>query len=282
MRKNESTFMALDKAYDDASIVVFGVPYDGTTSYRPGTRFASSEMRNNFDGLETYSPYLDLDLEDANICDAGDLDIPFGNVSRALAMIEEETMMIVNDGKTPFMVGGEHLVTLGAVKAVSKKHPNLKVIHFDAHADLRNDYMGEPLSHATVIRRCHALLEENSVFQFGIRSGTKDEFTFSEGHTYMERYSVATIKDVVATLNDEPVYITIDLDVLDPSVFPGTGTPEPGGVSFSDLMNAVHSLQGLNIVGADVVELSPQYDTTGASTAVACKIMRELLLVMEK
>ncbi len=278
MNRDILTYMAFDNDYQESKIVLFGAPFDGTVSFRPGTRFASAAMRQDSYGLETYSPYLDMDMEDHGLFDSGDLDLPFGNKVRVLDMIEAHTSQILADGKIPMMIGGEHLVTLGAFRAVQKKYEDVVILHFDAHADLRADYMDEPLSHATVIRRCHDIVGDGRIWQFGIRSGTKEEFTFAKDHTVMERYEVASAPAIATSLGKTPVYVTIDLDVLDPSIFPGTGTPEPGGVTFKQLMEAIHGLKGLNIVGADIVELSPQYDQSGVSTAAACKVWRELTL----
>ena len=280
--KNISTFIACDSEYDDSHMVIFGAPFDSTTSYRPGTRFGSKAIRNESFGIETYSPYQDKDLEDISVFDGGDLELVFGNPVKALDQIEEFTAQILNDGKVPFMIGGEHLVTLGAVRAVSKKYQDLHIIHFDAHADLREDYLGEKLSHATVMRRCWELIGDNRIYQFGIRSGDRSEFTWAREHVFTNKFNLNGLDEVIKKLWDKPVYLTIDLDVLDPSQFCGTGTPEAGGVDFMTLLNAVVSLSGLNIVALDMNELSPQYDLSGASTALACKLLREILLALYK
>ncbi|MDU7964280.1 MAG: agmatinase, partial [Clostridium perfringens] len=196
-----------------------------------------------------------------------------------LALIEDFSTKVVEDGKIPAMIGGEHLVTLGAFRGVFKKYPDVHVIHFDAHADLREDYLGQKLSHATVIHRVWDLVGDNKIFQFGIRSGEKEEFLWAKDHVYTNKFNCNTLDYAIEKVKDKPVYVTIDLDVLDPSVFPGTGTPEPGGIQFNELLNSILKLRGLNIVGFDINELSPQYDQTGASTAVACKVLREMLLV---
>ncbi|WP_427337773.1 agmatinase [Caloranaerobacter sp. DY30410] len=282
LNKNIHTFIGFDSEYEDSQIVVFGAPFDGTTSFRPGTRFAPAIMRNESYGLETYSPYLDRDLTDIKVYDAGDLEFPFGNTKKVLDMIEEFTKNVLNDGKIPVMIGGEHLVTLPSVKAVYEKYKDLYVLHFDAHTDLREDYMGEKLSHATVIRRVWEFLGDGRIYQFGIRSGEREEFEWAKKHTKMTKFTYEGLEDVVNELKGKKVYITIDLDILDPSVFPGTGTPEPGGISFNDMMDIIGILKNLNIVGADIVELSPHYDNSGASTAVACKILRELVLAISK
>lgn len=283
MNKNIHTFIGCDNEYKESSIVLFGAPFDGTTSYRPGARFASNAMRNESIGIETYSPYLDKDLEDYKIFDGGDLEFGFGNPAKVVAKIKEYTSNILKDNKIPAMIGGEHLVTLGAVQAAFEKYNNLHIIHFDAHADLRDKYLDESLSHATVMHRIWDIVGDNKIFQFGIRSGEKYEFEFAKNHTYMNKFDMKTLDDIINKLKNKPVYITIDLDVLDSSVFPGTGTPEAGGITFKELVNAVMMFQNLeNIVAFDINELSPILDTSGASTACACKILREMLLVTAK
>ena len=283
MNKNIHTFISCDNEYDESQIVIFGAPFDGTTSYRPGTRFAAAAMRNESIGIETYSPYQDRDLEDYNIFDGGDLEFVFGNPAKNIVIIKEYAAGLLKDNKIPAMIGGEHLVTLGAVQAVAEKYNDLHIIHFDAHADLRDDYLGEKLSHATVLHRVWDIVGDNKIFQFGIRSGEKGEFEFAKNHTYMNKFDMKTLDEVIAKLKNKPVYITIDLDVLDSSVFPGTGTPEAGGITFKELINAIMLFQNLeNIVAFDINELSPMLDASGASTACACKVLREMLLAVSK
>lgn len=279
---NIETFIGCDAPYEEAKIVLFGAPFDSTTSFRPGTRFGSAAMRHESFGLETYSPYQDADVTDYSIFDSGDLEICFGSATKALADIKERASIILKDGKLPLLIGGEHLVTLGAVEAVLEKYPNLHIIHFDAHTDLRDDYLGAKLSHACVIRRCHDLVGDGRIHQFCIRSGEREEFSFARKHTDFHPFSFEGLKDTVLKLQEEkvPVYFTIDLDCLDPGVFPGTGTPEAGGVSFLDLLNAIQLVSTTNVVAADVNELAPNLDPTGVSTATACKVLRELLLAL--
>ena len=280
MKPNIETFIGCESDYGDADMVIFGAPFDSTTSYRPGARFGSSAMRHESFGLETYSPYQNTDLTDYKIFDGGDLELCFGNSKTALADIENCTEHILADHKIPVLLGGEHLVTLGSVQAVYKKYPEMHILHFDAHADLRDEYLGEPLSHACVMRRCHDLLGDGRIHQFCIRSGEREEFLFAKAHTDFHPFDFTGLEPLVCALEESrtPVYLTIDLDCLDPSVFPGTGTPEAGGVSFLQLLKAIVSAGRLNIVGADVNELAPMLDASGASTAAACKVLRELLL----
>ena len=284
MNKNIETFIACEAEYEEADIVLFGAPFDGTTSNRPGTRFAPRAIRTESFGLETYSPYQDKDLTDISVFDSGDLELCFGNAERVLNDIEERTAKILEDGKLPFMIGGEHLVTLGPVRATAKEHPNLHIIHFDAHTDLRDDYMGEKLSHATVLRRCHDVLGDGRIYQFGIRSGDRSEFRWAEeGHVTTNKFNFNGLEEAIKEIGNKPVYLTIDLDVLDPSEFPGTGTPEAGGVSYTQLLNAIFTVcKNANVVACDINELSPTYDQSGISTALACKVVRELLLALKK
>ena len=280
MNRNVETFIGCDCEYKDAKIVLFGAPFDSTTSFRPGARFGSSAIRHESFGIETYSPYQDKDLLDKKVFDCGDLELSFGSPEAALSDIEEQTRTILNDGKFPLMIGGEHLVTLGAFRAVFEKYPDAHIIHFDAHCDLRDDYLGVSLSHACVLRRCFDLVGDGRIHQFCIRSGERDEFLFAKEHTDMHKFNFDGLKEVCEELamNNTPVYFTIDLDCMDPSVFCGTGTPEAGGVSFTELLGAILTVSKTNIVGADINELAPMLDQSGASTAVACKTLRELIL----
>ena len=276
-------FIGAESVFGAAGVVLFGAPYDSTTSFRPGTRFGPSAVRTESFGIETYSPYQDRDLEtDVRVHDAGDLELPFGAPDRALEMIEAKAAEILDAGKVPFLLGGEHLVTLGSVRAVARRHPDLRIIHFDAHADLREDYLGVRLSHACVMRWCHDILGDGRIWQFGIRSGTRDEFAFMKaGHVVTEPFTAKTLAGL-SFPKGTPVYLTVDLDVLDPSEFPGTGTQEAGGLRFAELHSALcEILSRFNVVALDNVELSPALDPSGRSTALACKLLREELLAMK-
>ncbi len=282
LKPNVQTFIACDADYKDAKIVLYGAPYDCTTSFRPGARFGPAAIRGESFGIETYSPYQDRDLADCLIFDSGDMELCFGDSTLALRDISKRAERILRDGKLPFLIGGEHLVTFGAVREVYKKYPDLHIIHFDAHADLRQDYLGAKLSHACVMRRCHDLVGDGRIHQFCIRSGDRTEFEFAKSHTDMHPFDFSGLDETVAALKESraPVYITVDLDCLDPSCFPGTGTPEAGGVNFKELLAALVKVCALNVVGADINELAPTLDSSGASTAMACKVTREFLLAL--
>lgn len=282
MKANNNSFIGFDSNFEESEIVLFSVPFDGTTSFRPGTRFAGSYMRNDSYALETYSPYLNKDLNDYKLFDLGEIEVYLGNSKKTLESIYSTTKKILDENKIPLMIGGEHLVTLGSIKAISEKYFDLHIIHFDAHTDLRDTFFGENLSHATVLRRVWDIVGDDKIFQFGIRSGSKKEFEWAEKHTFLQKFEIDKINEIVESIIDKPIYITIDLDVLDPSCFSGTGTPEPGGISYKELIKAIKIMSKLkNIVGVDIVELSPMLDASGASTAVACKTLRELTLAIK-
>lgn len=282
LSKNIVNFIGCGGEYEESRIVIFGAPFDSTTSFRPGTRFGSQAIRNESYGLETYSPYQKKDLTDFKIFDSGDLELPIGDTARVLYQIEDRAGEILRDGKLPFMIGGEHLVTLGSVRAAAKKYPDLCIVHFDAHADLRQDYLGVELSHACVLRRCWELVGDDRIFQFGIRSGDREEFLWAEkGHVNMHPFDLKGLSRAVDRISGKPVYFTLDLDVLDPSVFPGTGTPEAGGVTFLELLQTVLLVCGkCRVIACDVNELCPPFDQSGVSTATAGKIVREMLLAL--
>ena len=281
---NVETFIGCESSFEEASIVLYGAPFDSTTSFRPGARFGPAAMRHESFGLETYSPYQDRDLMDISVFDSGDLELCFGSSEMALSDIQKRAEEILETDKFPLLLGGEHLVTLAAVRAVAAKYPDLHIIHFDAHADLRDDYLGARLSHACVLRRCHDLLGDGRIHQFCIRSGEREEFRFAAQHTDFHPLSFEGLEETVRELKEKnvPIYFTIDLDCLDPAAFPGTGTPEAGGVTFLELLEAIRMVAQGNVVGADVNELAPMLDASGVSTATACKVLRELLLAIAK
>jgi agmatinase len=283
-KKVDLSFQSCTSEYQEAGVVIFSAPMDATTSFRPGTRLAGNAIRVDSIGVEWYSPYQNMSLKAFKTCDIGDLDLPIGEVEGALKVINQTTAAILKDGKKPMMIGGEHLVTLPVIEAIVKKHKDLHIIHFDAHTDLREEFFGRKLSHATVMRRIFDLLGKGKIYQFGIRSGDESEFKWADqGNITMRRYDLVGVENVVKKLKNKPVYITIDIDVLDPAVVPGTGTPEPGGVSYRELLEAIMKLRELkNIVGADIVELAPNLDPSGASTAAAAKTLREMVLLLHK
>lgn len=272
-------FMGSGEDYNEAEIVIVGLPMDYTVSFRPGARMGPQRIRSVSVCLEEYSVCLDRSLADKKYVDCGDMELPFGNVTESLNRIEIVTAKILADGKLPFFLGGEHLVSYSTIKAVAQKYPDLAVLHFDAHADLRADYLQESLSHATVMRKVVELIGGQNLFQFGIRSGTAEEFAFARRHTnlFVDKL-LEPLKTVCQQLGTRPVYVSLDIDLVDPAYAPGTGTPEPGGCSSVEILEAVRLLAGLSIVGFDLVEVSPVYDQNDRTALLAAKIVREAIL----
>lgn len=274
-------FMGSVEEYNDASIILVGVPMDFTCSFRPGTRFGPQKIREVSIGIEEYSVYMDKTLTDYKYFDSGDLDLPFGNVEHSLQIIGDAAEEIIKDGKFPLFIGGEHLISVPVIKKVHDKYGDeLIVLHFDAHADLREGYMGCENSHASAVRRLTDFMPGKNIYQFGIRSGTKEEFEYAKNNTNMYKFDVIEpLKQVIKTLSGKPVHITLDIDVVDPAYANGTGTPEPGGITSKELLEAVNLLKDLNIVGFDIVEVSPHYDISDRTALLAAKVIRDIILI---
>ncbi|MDK9701006.1 MAG: agmatinase [bacterium] len=276
-----SNFLTAQATLETAQVALLGAPYDSTTSFRPGTRYGPAALRAASYGIESYSPELDRDLEELQICDLGDLELPFGRPERAFDVLRAGVEHILAQNVMPVVIGGEHSLTYPCVKAVAKKYPGLHVIVFDAHCDLREEYLAEPFSHASVMRRCCDVLGTKNVHQFGIRSGTREEYSFARENFLHHPYTPESLREVLQKIGDAPIYFSMDLDVHDPAVFPGTGTPEPGGVFYPDTIKMFQQFAGKNIVAVDWMELSPHYDTSGCSAVLAAKLLRELLLTID-
>jgi len=273
------TFLGLEGAYTDASIVILGCPMDDTSSYRPGSRFAPRAIREGSQAIETYSPILNADLEEVPLSDLGDLDIPLGNKERAMDLIARTARQIFSDGKMPLSIGGEHLISLPLIRACRERYPELKVLQLDAHADMRENYLGEPLSHATVMRRVIDVIGPGNLCQVGIRSGTREEFALMKDIGSIYGWNQEEISRVREALHGAPCYISLDFDILDPGIFPATGAPEPGGLTFAQVAETLYALKGINVVGIDVNEYNPLLDPSGHCSITAAKFIRELILL---
>ncbi len=271
-------FMGGRRNPEGCSVALFGVPYDGTTSFRPGTRFGPAAIREVSTGLETYCPQLDRDLEALPYADLGAVDIPYGDPEPVVDAVRNATSTVLATGMKPLMLGGEHSISSGAVAAVAEQHPDLVLVQLDAHADLRHEWLGAQHSHACAMRRCLEVLPSQQLIQIAIRSGTCAEF--KELHRSGRLISVPDIPERMNALRGRPIYLTVDLDWFDPAVMPGTGTPEPGGFLWSDFAAVIKELRHHNLMGADVVELAPQLDSSGISSVLAAKVTRSLLLLM--
>jgi agmatinase len=277
-----NVFIKSHPIFEESQVVIYGMPMDWTVSFRPGSRFGPTRIREVSPGLEEYSPYLDRELDDIKYFDAGDIPLPFGNAQRSIEMIEEFVDQILDAGKFPLGMGGEHLVSWPVMKAVYKKYPDLAIIHFDAHTDLREQYEGEPLSHSTPIRKIAELIGPKNVYSFGIRSGMKEEFEWAkENGMHISKFEVLEpLKEILPTLAGRPVYVTIDIDVLDPAHAPGTGTVDAGGITSKELLASIHAIarSEVNVIGGDLVEVAPIYDPSEQTANTASKLIREMLL----
>lgn len=275
-------FIMSKPSYEESEAVIYGMPMDWTVSFRPGSRFGPARIREASLGLEEYSPYMDKHLEEVNYFDAGDIPLPFGNAARSLDMVEEYVDKLLADGKFPLGLGGEHLLSWPIFRSLFKKYPDMAIIHIDAHADLREEYEGEPLSHSTPIRKACGLIGSENVYSFGIRSGMREEFQYAkESGMYMAKFEVAQpLKEMLPKLAGRNVYVTIDIDVLDPAHAPGTGTAEAGGITSKELLEAIVAIadSDVKVIGADLVEVAPAYDPSEQTQIAAAKFIREILL----
>jgi len=274
----EQTFISAKTPLKEASAVILGCPYDGSASFRPGARFGPSAIRRASWGIETYSPYLKKDLGQFLIHDMGDLELPLGEKKISLDLIRKAVRKILSGNKFPILLGGDHLITLPVVEELVKNYPQLQIVHIDAHTDLREEYLGESASHSTVMKRVVDHLGEGRLFQIGIRSGTEDEFKLARKMKSIIPFDPGSLRSMINRLKNQPVYITLDLDVMDPSLLPGVGTPEPGGFTFHEFISLLKILQALHVVGFDIVELTPDYDPTQISSITASVILREMSL----
>ena len=278
-------FMGAFRDYENCNIVIYGVPYDGTTSFRAGSRFGPSSIREVSNGIETYCPEFDKDLAEIKYADLGSLIIPYGSPEPVINLVEKTSINLISKNIKPLILGGEHSISIGAVKAAYNYYSDLILIQLDAHADLRNDWLGSKNNHACTMRRCLEVMPNNEFFQIGIRSGTKKEFQELRQTkrliTFDSNKSVASFAKMLSLYKGKPIYLTIDLDWFDPSVLPGTGTPEPGGFFWQDFMKIMNILKDHQVIAADIVELAPQLDHSGISSILAAKVARSLLMILD-
>ena len=279
-------FMGAQRRIDQCRVSLLGVPYDGTCCFRPGARFGPSAVREDSYGIETYCPQLDLDLEDINFTDIGSLDVPLGDAELTLDYISDATNILLKNNLKPLIIGGEHSITIGIIKSIITNYPDLIMLQLDAHADLRDEWLGSKLSHACTMKRCLEILPSKKIFQIGIRSGTKSEFLEMNNSKRLIQHTLGenakSLEKALKSFKGRPIYLTFDLDWFDPSVMPGTGTPEPGGYFWGDFAAIINVIKSHNLIGADVVELSPKLDNTGISSILAAKVIRSLIMLLDK
>ncbi|MFW0883896.1 agmatinase [Candidatus Acidulodesulfobacterium sp. H_13] len=278
-----SSFFSSSDSYENSDLVLIGIPMDSTASNVPGSRFAPKRIRELSHTLESYSPVL-CESTDGKFYDIGDIDMPWGNTDKSIRFIDEIAGDLINDGKKIIGIGGDHLITYPIVKQYASKFKDLVIVQFDAHLDLRDEWGNEKYSHATVLRRIHEIINGDNLYQFGIRSGSEEEFSFAKKFCRVYENGVyEPLKRVMGQLAGRDVYLTIDIDVLDPAFAPGTGYLEPGGISSVELLNAVSLiLPRVNIVGVDLVEVCPPADNSDITSAIAAKLIREIIIGLSK
>ena len=274
----EAHYISAKASFQESHTVILGCPFDGTASFRPGARFGPSAIRRASLGIETYSPYLQKDLIEVPVHDWGDLELPLGDKKESFRWIRKALQKILASKKFPILLGGDHLVTLPIIEEVFRVCPDLHLVHIDAHTDMREDYLSETLSHSTVMKKVLDVLGQGRLFQLGIRSGTEEEFQRAKKAKSIVSLKEPSLKSLVRRLKGNPVYLSLDLDVIDPGYLPGVGTPEPGGLTFGEFLSLLKSLQSLNVIGFDIVELTPDYDPTQISSITASVILREMIL----
>ena len=279
-------FMSAQRGIDQCRVSLLGVPYDGTCCFRPGARFGPSAVREDSYGIETYCPQLNLDLEDINFADLGSLDVPLGDAKLTLDYIKDATDILLKNNLKPLIIGGEHSITSAVIKSIITNYPELIMIQLDAHADLRDEWLGSKFSHACTMKRCLDILPSKKIFQIGIRSGTKSEFLEMNNSQRLIQHTLGenakSLEEALKSFKGRPIYLTFDLDWFDPSIMPGTGTPEPGGYFWRDFAAIIDVIKSHNLIGADVVELSPKLDNTGISSILAAKVIRSLIMLLDK
>ena len=279
-------FLGAQRSINQCKVSLLGVPYDGTCCYRPGARFGPAAVREDSYGIETYCPQLNLDLEDIKFADVGSLDVPFGDAKLTIDYVQEATSVLLKNNLKPLIIGGEHSITSGIIKSVINNYPELIIIQLDAHADLRDEWLGSKFSHACTMKRCLEVLPSKKILQVGIRSGTKSEFIELNNSNRLIQHTLGEnakyLEEALKSFKGTPIYLTMDLDWFDPSIMPGTGTPEPGGYFWGDFASIIDVIRSHNLIGADVVELSPKFDNSGISSILAAKVIRSLIMLLNK
>lgn len=261
---------------------LFGCGLDLTSTYRNGTGRGPQAIRDASESIETYSPFLDRDLSDICFSDLGDLPLAGDSLEDDLGCIFEMTRSILQKGARPLCLGGEHTISLPIVQALQEFSQDFVIIHADAHTDLRDEYEGSSVNHATVMRRVAELVGPERIIQLGIRSGTREEYAWMSEHYTLIEWGPAADKALLNRIGGRQVYLTLDLDVLDPSCFPSTGNPEPGGWSYRDIERLLQALGRVQLVATDVVELNPDIDPCEVGAITAARIVRELLLILAR
>jgi len=290
-----ATFARLPRLEDvtRADIAVVGVPFDSGVSYRPGARFGPAHVREASRLLRPYNPVQDVEpFSSQQVVDAGDIAANPFNLTEAVAQIQAAAAELSADGKRLVVIGGDHTIALPLLRVVAERHGPVAVLHFDAHLDTWDTYFGAPVTHGTPFRRAseEGLIDLTASLHVGIRGPlySRDDlrdderlgFAIIASHEFETEGLPRAIERMLARLGDRPVYLSIDIDVLDPAHAPGTGTPEAGGMTSRELLAMIRALRGVNLVGADVVEVAPAYDHAQITAVAASHVAYEIISAM--
>lgn len=281
-----ANFSGFQKPFEQSDYVILGVPFDITSTYRTGARFGPLAIRQASLNIETYSFRSQMDVEDLKIHDLGDLHIA-SDVTETLRRLELVVKNVLDKEKTPVLIGGEHTITLGAAKGVGK---TFGIVSFDAHLDLRNEYMNLKTSHTTFMRRINEQVKPTKIVEIGTRAVCKEELQYAK-EANIQYFTMEQIRreecrglcrKIGETLGDcENIYLTIDMDVLDPAYAPAVQNPEPDGLDMATFLDILETVCSFPIIGLDLVEVAPNYDS-GLTSIQAAKILFEALCQVEK
>lgn len=273
-------FSESTKTYETADIILLGIPLDVTVSFRTGTRFAPSAIREISWHLEDYNYLTDEDILDVPFFDMGDLHLT-GDLDNNLDEIRSVIKRILDDRKISLSIGGEHLITFPIIQTMSEVYHDLHIVVLDAHTDLSNEYRNMQISHANVMKLVYDIVGRERLFMFGTRAGTKEDKQFMNTNIFSSYNPPDTF--TMKKLKNKPVYISIDMDVLDPSIAPGVTTPEPLGWKYEELYETIKKFSGFKkIVGIDITEICPHYDPAGITSLIGAKVVRELMFLLSR
>jgi agmatinase len=280
LKPADPRFIACRAPYPDARIVLFGIPFEGSVNLRTGADDGPRDLRLASDSIETYSPVLERDLEDLGMADLGDCELGAGSPRERLARAREEVSGFWRPGLRTVMLGGDHTATLPVIEVLAPAISELRILQLDAHPDLREEFLGERYNYASAMARVMEVVAPDRVYQVGMRTGAREEYRRNAPHLYPahEVHPVEAVRTLVPELGQHPLYVTMDVDVLDPAEAPGTGAPEPCGLRTSELIEIVRLLEGCTIVGTDLVEVAHALDSSGRTSITASWILREAIL----
>ncbi len=281
MRPVSPQFIACTRSLSEAGIVVYGIPFEGRVNLRKGADGGPRDLRLASDSIETYSPVLRRDLEDLPLCDLGDCELPDGAPPREqLDTARADIASWWRPGLIPFMLGGDHTATVPVMEALFPSFPDLRVLQLDAHPDTREEFLGERFNYASAMARVMDVVGEDRVWQVGIRTGSREEWERERPHIFPSHavHPYDAVRRLLPELLGHPLYVTIDVDVLDPSEAPGTGSPEPGGLRVPELIEIVRLLSPCRVIGGDLVEVAHAWDPSGRTGIAASSVIREAML----